>query len=210
MLAPGDLPKLFGNIDIYVFDQLQRGNIVAGQKVLDVGCGGGRNLRYLMQAGFEVSGLDADPRAIAAIRELASRLAPHLPADAFRTETAEESTFGDACADVVICNAVLHFVRDHQHFDAVLGGAWRLLAPGGLFFARLASTIGIEDRVQPLGSGRFRRPDGAELYLVDTGRLLQATDRLGGRLLDPIKTTNVQDLRCMTTWVVRKNEENIE
>ena len=204
MLAPGDLPKLFGNIDIYVFDQLQRGNLVAGQRVLDLGCGGGRNLCYLMQAGFEVMGLDPDPRAISATREMASRLAPHLPTDAFRAETAEESTFADGCADVVICNAVLHFVRDHQQFDAVVDGAWRLLAPGGLFFARLASTIRIEGRVQDLGKGRFRRPDGAELYLVDTRRLLDTTDRLGGRLLDPIKTTNVQDLRCMTTWVVRK------
>ncbi|MEO1368574.1 MAG: class I SAM-dependent methyltransferase, partial [Acidobacteriota bacterium] len=80
----------------------------------------------------------------------------------------------------------------------------RLLAPGGLFFARLGSSIGIENDVKPLGGGRFLQPEGSQAYLVDHDRLLTATRRLGGELLDPIKTTNVQGLRCMTTWVMRK------
>ncbi len=203
-IDPDQLREFFGGIDVYVFDQLLRGNILPGMRVFDAGCGGGRNLVYLMQAGFEVSGVDRDPRAVEAVRRLARRHAPHLPAGAFRVESLESSTFPDACADVVLCNAVLHFARDHAHFDVELDGAWRLLAPGGLFFARLASSIGIEDRVTPRGGGRFTQPDGSEAYLVDLDRLLAATKRLGGELVDPIKTTNVQGLRCMTTWVVRR------
>ncbi len=224
MIDPHNLQALFGAIDIYVFDQLMRGNIAPGMRVFDAGCGGGRNLMYLMQAGFEVMGIDRDPRAIEAARDLAERHAPHLSADAFRVESLEDSSFPDGCADVVLCNAVLHFARDHHHFDAELDGAWRLLVPGGLFFARLASSIGIEDLVRPprdgtspqreprgggasvtRASGRYLQPDGSELYLVDQDRLLAATDRLGGELVDPIKTTNVQGLRCMTTWVVRRS-----
>ncbi|MEO1083550.1 MAG: methyltransferase domain-containing protein, partial [Acidobacteriota bacterium] len=121
-----------------------------------------------------------------------------------RLESAESSSFEDGCADVVISNAVLHFSRNHAHFEAQLEGAWRLLAPGGLFFSRLGSSIGIESDVRPLGEGRFLQPEGTEAYLVDEDRLLKATRRLGGELLDPIKTTNVQGLRCMTTWVMRK------
>jgi len=49
------------------------------------------------------------------------------------------------------------------------------------------------------------QPDGSEAYLVDEGRLLAATARLGAELVDPIKTTNVQGLRCMTTWVLRRS-----
>ncbi len=205
MLSPHQLRQLFGGIDIYVFDQLARGNIAPGMRVLDAGCGGGRNLVYLMQAGYYVMGLDRDPRAVAAVQRLAHELAPQLAADAFRVETLEDSTFPDSCADVVLCNAVLHFARDHDHFDAELDGAWRLLAPGGLFFARLASSIGIEDRIVPRGGGRALQPDGAEHYLVNLERLLAAGDRLGGVLVDPIKTTNVQERRCMTTWVLRKS-----
>ncbi len=199
-----DLRKLFGSIDVYVFDQLLRGNIAAGMRVFDAGCGGGRNLVYLMQAGYDVMGIDRDPRAIATVRSLARKLAPRLAADAFRVEALEDSTFPDSCADVVLCNAVLHFARDHDNFDAELDGAWRLLAPGGLFFARLASSIGIEDRIGPRGGGRALQPDGSEYYLVDLDRLLAATVRLGGELVDPIKTTDVQGQRCMTTWVLRK------
>ncbi len=205
MIDLQELRALFGRVDIYVFDQLMRGNIAPGMRVFDAGCGGGRNLVYLVQAGFEVSGLDRDPRAVEAVRRLARRHAPNLPAGAFRVESLEGSSFPDACADVVLCNAVLHFARDHDHFDAQLDGAWRLLAPGGLFFARLASSIGIETSVRARANGRFTQPDGSEVYLVDHDRLLAATARLGGELVDPIKTTNVQELRCMTTWVVRRS-----
>jgi hypothetical protein len=86
----------------------------------------------------------------------------------------------------------------------MLHESWRVLAPGGLFFCRLASTIGMEGRVQPAGGRRYRLPDGSERYLVDESLLLGLSRGLGGRLVDPLKTTVVQDARCMTTWVLRK------
>lgn len=204
--AEASLQDRFGSIDIYVFDQILRGHITPSMRVLDAGCGGGRNLVYLLQAGCEVMGFDQDARAVAAVRRLAERLAPELPAENFRVESLEASTFTDACADVVLCNAVLHFSRDHAHFEAQLEGVWRLLAPGGLFFARLGSRITLEDQLPDLGNGRYREPGGAERYLVDTEQLLEIGERLGGDMVDPIKTTNVQGLRCMTTWVLRKGD----
>jgi SAM-dependent methyltransferase len=202
-----DLETEFGSIDIYVFDQLLRGRIARGDRVFDAGCGFGRNLTYLLRSGCEVYGADADPDAIREVRALAARLAPHLPPDNFRAEPIERTTFPDAFAQVVIASAVLHFARDDAQFDALLAGCWRLLVPGGMLFCRLASTIGFETRVQPLATGhrRFRLPDGTDRYLVDEALLLDRTRRLGGRLLDPIKTTVVQDQRAMTTWVVRKD-----
>jgi tellurite methyltransferase len=190
----------FGNIDIYLFDQILRGRIAPGMRVFDAGCGGGRNLVYLIREGYDVFGVDADPRAIDAVR----RLAPHLPPDHFRTEAIEAATF-TAVADIVISSAVLHFARNHSHFEDMLQGTWRILKPGGLLFCRLASSIGMADRMRPVGGGRFLLPDGSERYLVDEPMLLAATDRLGGALVDPLKTTVVQDQRCMTTWVVRRS-----
>lgn len=210
MLDPAALAETLGRIDIYLLDQILRGHVQPGMRVIDVGCGHGRNLVYLMRAGFDVSGLDPDAEAIKAVRSLATALVPGRSAlqgpagERFRQESAESSSFPDGSADLVISNAVLHFSRDHAHFDAQLQGIWRLLAPGGLFFARLGSTIGIDCRVQDLGNGRFLQPDGSQLYLVSLEQLLAATEKLGGRLVDPIKTTNVQNLRCMTTWVMQK------
>ncbi len=196
-----DLREQFGQIDIYLFDQLLRGRIAPGMRILDAGCGHGRNLVYFFQEGYELFGVDADPRAIDSIH----RLVPSLPAASFRVEPLEQMSFPDAFADVVLSSAVLHFARDDSHFLAMLRGTWRVLKPGGMLFCRLASTIGMEDRMHRVAGRRFLLPDGSERYLVDEALLLQLTGELGGVLADPLKTTVVQDQRCMTTWVVRKN-----
>lgn len=199
-----DLERQFGQIDIYLFDQLLRGRIRQGMRVLDAGCGSGRNLVYLLQSGFDVFATDADRASIDQVRRMAAALAPSVPDANFRMEPVERMTFPDALADVVVSSAVLHFAHDTDQFSAMVDEMWRVLKPGGMLFARLASSIGMETRVRPVGNGRFLLPDGSERYLVDEQRLMDLTERLGGRLLDPIKTTIVQDQRCMTTWVVRK------
>ena len=200
-----DLHDLLGNIDIYLFDQILRGRIPAGSRIVDAGCGGGRNLVYFLREGYEVWGADADPRAISEVKRLAAQLAPTLPLDNFRTEAVEAMAFANAFADVVVSSAVLHFARDDQHFAAMLGGTWRVLKPGGLLFCRLASSIGIEGQIQQIAGRRCRLPDGSERYLVDAALLENFTRDLGGSMADPLKTTVVQNQRSMTTWVVRKD-----
>jgi SAM-dependent methyltransferase len=201
-----DLQHQFGDIDIYLFDQLLRRRLVPGMRVLDAGCGFGRNLVYLLQANYEVFGVDSDPAAIQAVQRLAASLAPRLPVTNFRAERIEAMSFPDAFADVVLSSAVLHFARDDKEFTAMLHGTWRVLAPGGLLFCRLASSIGMEERVQPIAGRRHRLPDGSQRYLVDESLLMELTQSLGAELLDPLKTTVVQGQRCMTTWVVRKGD----
>jgi len=203
-VVASDLARLFGDIDIYLFDQLLRGRLTPGMRVLDAGCGSGRNLVHLLQTGYEVIASDASPDAIASVRALAATFAPHLPPGNFRLERIEAMTWPNASADVVLCNAVLHFAGDDRQFDAMVQRMWDVLKPDGMLFCRLASTIGMEHRVRPI-SGRWHLlPDGSERYLVDEALLMARTTRLGGTLLDPLKTTVVQDQRSMTTWVVRK------
>lgn len=199
-----DLPAQFGNIDIYVFDQLLRGRIAPPMRVLDAGCGSGRNLLYLMQSGFDVFGIDADPAAIATVRQLAARLAPQISPDNFRIEQVERTTFPTAFADVVLSNALLHFAKDDAHFDAMLHELWRVLKPGGVLFCRLASLIGMEDQVLHIEGRHYLLPDGTQRYLVDEAQLMRAALEMGGELLDPLKTTIVQNQRSMTTWVLSK------
>lgn len=193
----------FGEIDIYLFDQLLRGRITEGMRVLDAGCGTGRNLVFLMREGFEVWGSDESEAAIAELRRTAAALAPRLGADRFRVERVESMSWADASMDAVISSAVLHFARDDAHWKAMVGEMWRVLAPGGLFFARLATSVG-QPALVPLGSGRWRLPDGSARYLVDHARLIETTRALGGELLDPVRSSVVEGLRSMGTWVVRK------
>ena len=202
---PAPLSDVFGGIDIYLFDQILRGRIRPGMSIIECGCGSGRNLVYFLREGYDVSAIDPDPHAIRDVRSLAERLAPRLPADNFRVEPVETSRFPDSAADVVISSAVLHFARDEEHFRSMLDGSWRLVRGGGLFFCRLASSIGMEGRFAPLGGRRFRLLDGSERFLVDEPYLLRLTAELGGTLADPLKTTVVQGRRCMTTWVLTKD-----
>ncbi|MSV30725.1 MAG: class I SAM-dependent methyltransferase [Bryobacterales bacterium] len=198
------LQEQFGAIDIYLFDQILRGHISRGMRVLDAGCGSGRNIVYFLKEGYEVFGADSDSRAIEEVRGLAAFFAPSLPGGNFRVEAIEAMTFGPAFADVVLSSAVLHFARGDDQFRAMLQGTWRSLKPGGLFFCRLASSIGIEQQIKHIEGRRFLLPDGSQRYLVDERLLEEFAQELGGLLVDPLKTTLVQNQRSMTTWVMRK------
>ena len=206
-MAGPTLQEQFGQIDIYLFDQLLKGRISAGMRILDAGCGFGRNLVYFLRHGYEVCAADVDGLAVDRVRALVRALAPALPQSNIRVEAIEHMSFDDACADVVVSSAVLHFASDDAQFEAMLRGSWRVLKPGGLFFCRLASSIGIEHQVERVQGRRFRLPDGSLRYLVDEALLASAGDRLGGEQIEPLKTTVVQNQRAMTTWVLRKTTQ---
>jgi SAM-dependent methyltransferase len=192
----------FGQIDIYVFDQILRGNIAPGMTVLDAGCGYGRNLVHLLREGCKVYAVDADPGGVEHVQKLSASLNTGLPVGNFRVSGLEEIPFADDLADVVICNSVLHFARDHEHFSEIVAELWRVLKPGGLLFCRLGSRIGME--FEPADGELFYVGDHAKWFLVDEEMLLDLTEALDAVLVDPLKTTIVQDFRCMTTWVLRK------
>jgi SAM-dependent methyltransferase len=199
-----DLQAQFGNIDIYLFDQLLRSRIVPGVRILDAGCGFGRNLVYFLREGYDVYGVDHDLQSIEECRRLAMLLNPRLPLSHFQVQALEALHFPDACFDLVICSAVLHFAQDDKQFNAMLSGLWRVLKPGGFLFCRLASSIGIEKQVKRIAGRRYLLPDGSDRYLVDEKILLKLTKDLNAELSDPVKTTVVQNQRSMTTWIIRK------
>jgi SAM-dependent methyltransferase len=196
----------FGQIDIYVFDQILRGNIAAGMRVLDAGCGYGRNLVHLLREGCEVFAVDADAEGVEHVRKLSGSLNTGLPAENFQVALIEKMPFPDEFADVVICNSVLHFARDERHFRAILTELWRVLRPGAMLFCRLGSRIGME--FERIRENIYRVGDGSEWFLVDEEILLKLTEEMNAVLVDPLKTTIVQDYRCMTTWVTRKRRKN--
>jgi tellurite methyltransferase len=236
MQASINLQEWFGGIDIYIFDQLLKGRFVPGMRVLDAGCGSGRNLVYFLRSGYEVFGVDESPEAITQVRKLAATLAPQLPAENFRVGSVErlseelaelaispeQSPVCDnpsaipTCRDtdknnsvsngfdVVLSSAVLHFARDEAQWQKMVEEMWRVLKPGGILFARLASTIGMENQVRLIDGRRYRLPDGSDRFLVDEAMLHRVTAALGGEFIEPIKTTVVENMRAMTTWAIKK------
>jgi tellurite methyltransferase len=199
---PQNIQEQFGQIDIYVFDQILRGNITHEMRVLDAGCGYGRNLVYLLRQGCEIFALDADQDAVKHVRQLSASLETGLPVKNFQVGIIEQMPFPDAFADVVLCNSVLHFARDEDHFAGMLSELWRVLKPGGMLFCRLGSRIGMT--FKHVRGNIYVVGDGSEWFLVDEEMLLDLGEKMNAILVDPLKTTIVQDYRCMTTWVLRK------
>ncbi|MGN7988803.1 class I SAM-dependent methyltransferase [Pedobacter sp. 22226] len=204
MLTNHQIRDTFGDIDIYLFDQLLKGTYANCHTILDAGCGTGRNLIYFLKNGHQVYGVDQNPEAIARIQELAGQLCGFGIKNNFQVSPIENLPFEEAKFDLVISSAVLHFAQNLEHFEAMLAEMWRVLKPEGYFFCRLASDIGIESAVRFIGNGRYMLPDGSERFLVNQEMLLRITKKLGGELHEPIKTTNVQNMRSMTTWCVKK------
>ena len=204
MTSKLNLQEWFGGIDIYLFDQLLKGRLDPQMRVLDAGCGGGRNLVYFLKSGYDVCGIDESSRAIAQVTQLAANLAPQLPRENFRVEAVEKISFDNASFDVVISSAVLHFARDEEHWLGMVSEMWRVLKPGGIFFARLASSIGLEEKIELLEGRRYHLPDGSDRFLVDEQMLRQTTDSLNGEWLEPFKTVVVADMRSMSNWCLRK------
>ncbi|MEP7036994.1 MAG: class I SAM-dependent methyltransferase [Acidobacteriota bacterium] len=199
-----NVSELFGNIDIYLFDQIQKGRFSREMSILDAGAGGGRNLIYFLRSGFNVFAVDRNAEAVEQIKYLSKILAPNLPPENFQVSTVEKMPFPDNYFDWIISNAVLHFAENEQHFNEMFAEMWRVLKRSGILFARLASSIGIENLIVPTENGRYLLPDGSERFLVDEEFLMNTMKNFSAELLEPLKTTNVQNLRCMTTLVMSK------
>lgn len=203
-IQPEQLHQYLGNIDIYLLDQILKGQFQANMKVLDAGCGEGRNLIYFLRNNFNVFGIDQNPTAIEALKNNLTNLNPSISPDNFIEGSLDSLPYRTRTFDAVICSAVLHFAKDEEHFQQMMREIWRVLKFGGFMFCRLASDIGIETLVKPLGNRRFLVPDGSVRFLVNEEILINTTEQLGGIFMEPLKTVNVQNSRCMTNWIISK------
>jgi tellurite methyltransferase len=203
-LSPSELHQLLGNIDIYLLDQILKGQFQPSMKILDAGCGEGRNLIYFLNNGFDVNGIDKNAASIEQLKSAATRINPNIDSNKFKVGALDKLPYPNRSFEAIICSAVLHFADSEDHFKSMVKEMWRVLKYGGFMFCRLASDIGIEDLVKPLGNRRFEVPDGSVRFLVNEQILMNVTEELGGILMEPIKTVNVQNNRCMTNWIISK------
>lgn len=196
-----DVLTILGGTDIYLIDQIMKGRYQKGDVLLDAGCGGGRNLHWFLRNGFDMYAIDASPDAIQRLQQTY----PSLPSDHCHTTAVEQTPFASAYFDGIISSAVLHFALNTAHFFAMMDEMYRVLKAGGTLFIRMASDIGIENRVQPLKIGVYQLPDGSTRFLLTRPLLEQILSRYSFSFLEPFKTVNVDDLRCMSTLLLRKD-----
>jgi tellurite methyltransferase len=191
---------LLGHTDIYLIDQIMKGRFKVDDIILDAGCGTGRNLHWFLQNHFNIQGIDIH---VDAIQELKGTY-PYATAG-FKVASLEETGFTDNFFDHIICSAVLHFANNTAQFNCMLAEMVRILKPGGTLFIRMTSDIGIEDKVEPVGNGVYIIPDGSTRFLLTRTLLAHCIKQYKFSFVEPLKTVNVDDVRCMSTLLLQKH-----
>jgi ubiquinone/menaquinone biosynthesis C-methylase UbiE len=199
-----ELNRLLGNVDNYLLDQILKGQFTKDMKILDVGCGEGRNAVYFLQKNYSIFGIDPNEVAIQYCRYLAKTIDPQTDIHRFQVGDGEAIPFHAAAFDAVISSAVLHFAEGHAHFWKMISETHRVLKPGGIFWMRMCTGFGnILEESEHLGEGRYALPDGSERYvLLPEG--LQELERVGFRFLEAPKTVLVYGQREMGVFLMEK------
>lgn len=192
------MQTLFANMDIYLIDQILKGTYCLNDKILDAGCGSGRNLKWFYNNTFNLHGIDQDSDRLIEARRLFPNIEHKLILGKLDKLPYDDNTFNH-----IICNAVLHFARDKNHFMAMGSELIRTAKPNGSIFVRMASNIGIDSMVNELSNGIYKLPEGSERFLLTRSLLKEFITEHRLDLLEPIKTVNVNDIRAMTTLVLK-------
>ena len=191
--------QMIGKTDIYLLDQIIKGRYQSSENILDAGCNRGRNLHWFYNNGFTIYGIDKKGDHIEALKKTYSNQVNN-----FSVSKIEELVFQDDFFNHIICNAVLHFAKNEFHFLKMFSELMRVLKPNGSLFIRVASDIGIADKIKHISDGVYILPDGTARYLFTKTLYKKLIDIYNFKLLEPLKTVNVSDLRCMTTLVIQK------
>jgi SAM-dependent methyltransferase len=133
-----------------------------GGRLLDIGCGAGREALAFGRAGFRVVGIDIAPAMIDAARENAARAGPAIE---FRTESATELGDPPGSFDGAFCSGAYHHIPGCARRIETLRRVHRALAPGGVLILPVM----------------YREPVG----LLSRARLVSLLRAAGARLFGP-------------------------
>lgn len=200
-----ELNALLGNIDIYLLDQILKGRFDKQMKILDAGCGEGRNCIYFLHQGYQIFGCDTNPIAIQMARIYAQTIQRDYDVHRFQKATVEDMPFHSGAFDALISSAVLHFARSETHFFQLMDEMMRILKQGGIFFLRMCTDSGnILANSPHLGEGVYLLPDGSKRFVLTSKLENEVMDRYGLEYLEPAKSVLVHGQRSMSVFVLQK------
>ena len=200
-----ELNHLLGNIDIYLLDQILKARFDKKFKILDAGCGEGRNLIYFIRNDYDVWGIDKNEDAIQMLKYIVKSIDKAYPLNRFIAGDAENMPYQDHFFNAIISSAVLHFSENKNHFLSMLSELIRVLKPGGILFLRMTTNVGIEKKIKSVGDGKFLLPDSSVRFLLDEELLHEIKGHFGFEFLEPFKTVIVDNMRSMSTLVMKKS-----
>ncbi len=200
-----ELNKLLGSPDLHLLDQILKGRYEPRMRVLDAGCGEGRNLPYFVRNGFDLWGVDTNLTALRLLRLQGKSWNPTFDPEKFIESDIADLPFPPAAFDAIICCAVLHFAPDRAHFFRITDQLLRVLKPSGSLFIRM-NTRAEEKPLLPKAIGsRPSMPNAATRFLLTPNLVDQLTARYPLTWIEPMRTELVTGERAQATLVLRKN-----
>ena len=185
-----DLNRILGNIDLHLLDQILKGRYEPTMRLLDAGCGEGRNLPYFVGNGFDAWGVDADAGALRLLRMQGKRWGAAFDPEKFVEGNLTRLPFPPVSFDAIVCCAVLHFAQDASHFFCMMDELLRVLRPGGSLFISMNTSA-------EQGSALFEVRSNADaasekdFFLLTPALLEQLISRYSFQWLEPLRTVQV-------------------
>ncbi len=206
-MNPPNLPEenynnVFGDIDLELLDLILKGYFSNVKRLLDVGCGDGRNLIYFLQKEFEIYAIDQDKSCV----ELVRYMVRNFERDPERIIHAAilDRTFSKNFFDAVLCSRVLHFSESEQSFLRSWYKMHEILKPGGLLYVSSDTMIGFERNVRRIDSEKWQFSDGSVRFLV-SNELLQKMDiEKHFEWIAPMKTIHYGDHHAQVVFCLKK------
>lgn len=199
-----ELNHLLSNVDIYLLDQLLKARFKPNEKILDAGCGEGRNLIYFVGQNYNVWGVDQNEEAVQMLQHIVRSVNRDFPTDHFAVADICQLPFENEFFDAVISSAVMHFANDEQHFFQMVAEQWRVLKPGGTFFVRMTADHGIRKLAKPMGDGKYYLPDDTVRFLLTDALREKFITTFGFDFIEPYKVVVVDKMRSMNVMVLKK------
>jgi ubiquinone/menaquinone biosynthesis C-methylase UbiE len=142
------------------------GSLLKGKKILDVGCGVGRDVEYLMEDGFDVIGIDISKNMISEAKK-------NVPKGKFIIMDFRKMKFKDKSFDGIWSMASLQHI-DRREIINVLKEFNRVLHNGGILYLAVYEGEGEKEIVKPEYNNELRhvylyKKDEMEKYLEDAG-----------------------------------------
>ncbi len=195
-MEPKELNGELGNSDILLIDQILKNRFSPDMKILDAGCGEGRNLTYFIRNGYCIYGIDNDPDAIRMAGIISGSVNRNFVKENLLTCSIEDNPFPDQFFDVVLCINVLHDAASKEHFEQMIRSLHRILRKEGMVFLSMASEF--------CHQGRTNSSSVKNRFLLND-RIMKALEiyfYLGQ--VEPIRTIHIEGRECLTYVILTR------
>ena len=195
-----DLNYLLGNIDLYLLDQILKGRYEPTMRILDAGCGEGRNAHYFIRTGYDIWGIDQYPTALRLLRLTGKSLHPDFDPEKFVQADLTDIPFSDRSFDALIACSVLHFAHNEATFRQIVDELCRVLKPSGSLFIRMATSIG-----QTTTTSSVHQPsDDKPPFLLTQPLLDHLIEHYSFNWLEPLRIEHIADRMPQAVLMLEK------